>query len=84
MLTVLASRWDRNTAFLASLVRDPCAHLVFTKLIVTALKWFDGEGTVSNYEGGRDLEALVALYVSFFLFGAPEWISHTTHLPVLH
>jgi hypothetical protein len=67
MLTVLASRWVRNTALLASLVRDPCAHPVVTKLIVTALKWFDAQGAVSDYEGGaRDLEALAALYVSCF------------------
>ena len=70
MLTVLASRWDRNTALLASLVRDPCAHFVFTRLIVIALKWFDAQGTVSDYEGGRDLDALAALYVIL-----PEWIS---------
>jgi hypothetical protein len=66
MLTVMASRWDRNTALLASLVGDRCAHLVFTKLIETALKWFDAEGTVSDYEGARDLDALAALYVSRF------------------
>ena len=66
MLTVLASRWDSNTALLASLVRDPCAHLVFTKLIVTALKWFDAQGVASDYEGGRDLDALAELYVSCF------------------
>jgi hypothetical protein len=77
MLTVLASRWDRNTALLASLVRDPCAHFVFTKLIVTALKWFDAQGTVSDYEGGRDLDALAALYVMFLAFRRPEWISYT-------
>jgi len=41
MPTVLASRWDRNTALLASL-------------------WFDADGTVSNYEGNRDLDGLVA------------------------
>jgi hypothetical protein len=64
MLTVLASHWDRNTALLASLVRDPCAHLVSTKLIATALKWFDAQGVASDYEGGRDLEALAGLYVS--------------------
>jgi hypothetical protein len=66
MLTVLASRWDRNTALLASLVRDPCAYLVFTELTVTALKWFDAEGTVSDYEGGRDLDSLAELYVFCF------------------
>ena len=66
MLTVLASRWDRNTVLLAFLVRNPCAHLVFTKLIVTALKWFDAQGTISDYEGGRDLDSLAGLYVSCF------------------
>jgi hypothetical protein len=64
MPTVLASRWDKNTALLASLVRERCTHLVFTKLIVTALKWFDAQGTVSDYEGGRDFDALAGLYVS--------------------
>jgi len=67
MLTVLASRWDRNTALLASLVRKPCAHLVFTKLIVAALKWFDAQGAVSDYEGGRELDSLTELYASCFL-----------------
>jgi hypothetical protein len=66
MLTVLASRWDKNTALLGSPVRDPCAHLVFIKLIVTALKWFDAQGGVSDFEGGRDLDSLAALYVSCF------------------
>jgi hypothetical protein len=66
MPTVLASRWDKNTALLASLVRERCKHLVFTKLIVTALKWFDAQGGVSDFEGGRDLDSLVALYVSCF------------------
>ncbi len=61
MLTVLASRWDRNTVLPASLVRDPYTHLVFTKLIVAALKWFDGQGTISDYEGGRDLDSLAGL-----------------------
>lgn len=51
---------------LASRVRDCCARLVFTKLMVTALKWFDAQGTVSDYDGGRDLDALAGLYVSCF------------------
>jgi hypothetical protein len=66
MLTVLASRWDRRTALLASLVRDSFARIVFAKLIVAALKWFDAQGAISDYEGGRDLDSLAALYVCCF------------------
>lgn len=66
MLTVMASLWDRNTASLDFLVRGPRTDFVFTLLMVTALKWFDGDGTVSKYEGARDLTALVELCVTIF------------------
>ena len=66
MLTVMASLWDRNTASRDSLVRGPHTHLVFAMLMVTALKWFDADGTVSKYDGARDLPALVELYVTIF------------------
>jgi hypothetical protein len=36
------------------------------KLIATALKWFDSQGSVSDYEGGRDLDSLANLYAFFF------------------
>ena len=64
MLTVLASRWDRSTVLLVFLVREPRTHLVFTNLTVTALKWFDSQGSISEYEGGRDLDSLVELCVT--------------------
>lgn len=32
--------------------------------MVAALKWFDADGTVSGYEGGRDLPSLVDLCVT--------------------
>jgi len=32
-----------------------------------ALKWFSADGTAEPYEGGRDLEALSALSVSFMV-----------------
>jgi hypothetical protein len=64
MLTVLASRWDRSTVLLVFLVREPRTRLVFTNLTVTALKWFDSQGSISEYEGGRDLDSLVELCVT--------------------
>ena len=64
MLTVPASRWDRSTVLLAFLVRGPPTRLVFTNLMVTALKWFDPQGSISEYEGGRDLDSLVELCVT--------------------
>ncbi len=60
----MASRSDRNTALLAFQVRDSCTRLALTNLIVTALKWFDAQGTVSDYEGGRDLDSLAVLCAS--------------------
>lgn len=33
-------------------------HLVS---LLVALKWFDAQGNVENYEGGRDLDALASL-----------------------
>lgn len=42
-------------------------------LVILALKWFDGDGNVAeDYEGGRELEDLVKLYVAFGhpLFGS--------------
>lgn len=33
----------------------------FASLFTVALKWFDAEGNVENYEGGRDLDALASL-----------------------
>jgi protein disulfide-isomerase A6 len=35
------------------------------RLIATALKWFDPQGAISDYEGGRDLDSLANLCVSF-------------------
>lgn len=32
-------------------------------IVFLALKWFDAEGKAEPYEGGRDLDALAALYV---------------------
>ena len=48
-------------------------------LIVTALKWFDAQGSVSDYEGGRDLDSLVNLCVHLVvsLFDIP----HTWFFP---
>jgi hypothetical protein len=59
MLTVPASLWDKNTRLRASLVRSPVSNVRFLLLIETALKWFDGQGSVSEYDGGRDLDSLV-------------------------
>lgn len=63
-----ASLWDRSTALQAFLVRFPFSNFVSMSLIVTALKWFDAQGSVSDYEGGRDLESLVALWVHLVIY----------------
>jgi len=34
------------------------------RLITTALKWFDAQGAMSDYDGGRDLDSLANLCVA--------------------
>ena len=58
-----ASLWDNNTRSRAFLVRFSISNVRSSLLIETALKWFDAQGAVSEYEGGRDLDSLVNLCV---------------------
>src|SRR6266571_3652671 len=55
-----------------------CIYIINCKF-VTALKWFDAQGSVSDYEGGRDLDSLVNLCVHLVvsLFDIP----HTWFFP---
>jgi len=47
--------------------RRVCSYAYLTHPLVNlALKWFDGDGNVAeDYEGGRELEDLVKLCVTF-------------------
>jgi hypothetical protein len=56
----------------AFLVRCPFLELWSLLLIVTALKWFDAQGTVSDYAGGRDLDSLVNLCVHMIIYSLPD------------
>ncbi len=52
-------------------------------LIVTALKWFDARGSVSDYEGGCDLNSLVNLCIHLAIYSPSQFSSYVV-FPASH